>query len=431
MQNTLIIFSRYPVPGKVKTRLTEYLGPAGAAELQRFLTERTIRIALEARRKAAFNIEVHGAGGSRKKWRRWLGKYPLVFRKQVAGDLGLRMQKAIEIAFGQNSGPVVLVGSDIADLQPKHLETAFANLRSYHVVLGPSTDGGYFLVGLQRPKDIFSDIAWSRPNVLHQSLGKTARLGLSHALIKPATDIDTPDQVNALFPHMTAKPYLSVIIPAIDEQAEITATIENVRCADSEIIVADGGSRDRTRFLAAEAGAQVVDCRRGRARQMNMAAARARGRVLLFLHADTRLPPGFLDEIFETLMDPGVILGAFRFKTDFPSSFLMGFIEKAANLRSRFLQLPYGDQAFFMRRPDFFRLGGFPEVALAEDLSLARKATKAGRIGLAPSAAITSARRWQNLGLFRTTLINYLVAAACMAGVNPDRLAKLYYRGNK
>jgi len=420
---TLIIFGRYPVPGKVKTRLAGALGPAGAAELQRLLTERTIHVALQARRKTAFRIEVHGDGGTPDKWRRWLKRFPLVFRPQAEGDLGQRIRRAMETAWKQNRGPVVLAGTDAADLGPEQIVAAFRGLASAPVVLGPSTDGGYFLVGLAGPADIFSQIAWSTSEVLAQTTARLKKLGLSHILLAPATDVDTPDVARTMLPALAGRPYVSVVIPALNEEAVIEGAIESALCPDTEIIVADGGSRDRTAALALSRGAKVVSCPPGRAGQMNLAAAGARGQVLVFLHADTRLPPNFVQEVFEALMDPEVILGSFSFRTDLGGR-VMGIIEKAANMRSK-LGLPYGDQAFFLRRADFFRLGRFPEVGLAEDLLLARRAGAAGRLVHLEAAAVTSGRRWQTAGPGKTTLVNFLVAGACLAGVHPDRLAGL------
>jgi hypothetical protein len=147
--------------------------------------------------------------------------------------------------------------------------------------------------------------------------------------------------------------------------------------------------------------------------------------VLLFLHADTRLPKGYVTHIFDTLMDRRTIMGAFRFDTDLqtPGMRLIRFL---TNRRAAWLNLPYGDQGLFLRRRDFFKIGRFPAVAIAEDLYLARTAARHGRIALAPASVVTSARRWQRLGVLRTTLTNTIIAAGCLAGVSPNRLAPLY-----
>jgi hypothetical protein len=147
--------------------------------------------------------------------------------------------------------------------------------------------------------------------------------------------------------------------------------------------------------------------------------------VLLFLHADTRLPANYGDHVFETLMDRRTVLGAFRFATDVHTP-AMRTIAFFTNLRAGRLKLPYGDQGLFMRRADFYRFGGFPETPIAEDLYLVRKMARNGRIALAPVAAVTSGRRWRRLGPLRTTLVNTLIAVGCLAGIPPEWLSPLY-----
>jgi uncharacterized protein len=147
--------------------------------------------------------------------------------------------------------------------------------------------------------------------------------------------------------------------------------------------------------------------------------------VLLFLHADTLLPPDYPAQVFEALIPAGVAAGAFRFKTDW-NRWSMRLIEKIARIRSTLLQMPYGDQALFMPKTAFDNAGGFPHVPIAEDLFLVRRLGRRGRIAQARGFAVTSGRRWRTLGVWRTTLINYLVAGGCILGMDPRRLAPLY-----
>jgi uncharacterized protein len=153
----------------------------------------------------------------------------------------------------------------------------------------------------------------------------------------------------------------------------------------------------------------------GRAWQQNEGARHAGGRVLLFLHADTRLPDDFGAQVFELLMDPGTVLGAFQFKTDW-DHWAMRWIERAAYVRSAHLHRPYGDQGLFLRKTVFAKVGGFPLVPIAEDLYLVRRLARMGRIALAPGTAVTSGRRWRRVGIGRTTLINALIAGGCLLG---------------
>jgi len=221
---------------------------------------------------------------------------------------------------------------------------------------------------------------------------------------------------------------ISVIIPARNEEAALPATLAALTSeAVHEIIVADGGSSDRTATIASQAGATIVASPPGRGRQMNTGAATATGDILFFLHADTLAPPGFAAEIHRILADPAVVLGAFRLGI---AGHTPGYrvIETLANLRAH-LGLPYGDQGFFLRTPDFRAMGGFADLPLLEDVELVRRLWQRGKIRLAASAVRTSARRWQRLGILRTTLRNQLVLLGFLLGQPPDRLARWYRRG--
>jgi len=220
-----------------------------------------------------------------------------------------------------------------------------------------------------------------------------------------------------------------VVIPALDEAAAIGAVVARAAAGENvEILVVDGGSRDATAAAARGAGARVISSPAGRARQMNAGAAATRGGLLLFLHADTRLPPGWDRTVRRILAAAGVAAGAFRLGIDTQRP-AVRFIARVANLRSRVLQLPYGDQAIFLRRSLFDRLGGFADLPIMEDFDLVRRLRSTGRIVTAESAVVTSARRWRRLGVARTWLINQAVLAAFHAGLPPARIAAWYREG--
>lgn len=422
----LIVFGRYPVPGKVKTRLIPALGPAGAAELHRRLSEQALVTGFEYGRQAGAQIHFCYHGGDPARIDRWLPLPGLSHEPQVDGDLGERMAAAFKAAFRDGCERVVLVGTDLPSLTEAHLTAAFTALESHDVVLGPSSDGGYWLVGLKTDHDVFSGMTWGHSRVLEETLWKVRRLGLRHARLAVLSDLDTPADLEAHLPREAwPTPYLSVVVPTLNEAANLEATLASLARPDVEVIVADGGSRDATPALAAELGAHVISTPPGRAAQMNGAARLGQGAVLLFLHADTHLPEDYLAHIFEALMDPHLALGAFRFATDY-TGLGMGIITWATHLRSTFFKLPYGDQGLFMRPDTYAQLGGFPEVAIAEDLLLVRQARQLGKIEIVPATAVTSGRRWRRHGVWRTTLINYLIAGGCLAGVPPKYLAFLY-----
>ena len=426
VHDRLIIFGRYPVPGQTKTRLIPDLGPAGAADLQRRFTEKTL---ITVRKFAALhNISVEFCydGASERKMRRWFPGSYMIFSKQEPGDIGERMHATFLKAFQEGCRRVVLLGTDIPDLRSDYLEQTFHALTDYDLVLGPSTDGGYWLMGLNRPVDLFQGIKWGTDTVFDQTVVLAKGQGLESHRIEPLTDIDTIDDLKRLQSDWTGpKPYISIIIPALNEGPNIEEVIHWAWEKDVEIIVVDGGSTDDTVKRATDAGARTEVSSRGRALQQNRGAASAQGSVFLFLHADTRLPRGYVHHIFEILIDPKTALGAFRFKTDLDHPLLRA-VEFLTNMRSHFLKLPYGDQGLFLRKSLFESIGGFPEVAIAEDLFLVRLLSKHGRIRIAPAYAITSGRRWRATGLLRTTLINQVIMAGCYLGVSPRVLASLY-----
>jgi rSAM/selenodomain-associated transferase 2 len=231
---------------------------------------------------------------------------------------------------------------------------------------------------------------------------------------------------------------ISIIIPTLNEETqvgkwrELSLLMGGRSCdaeaaMDGEIIVVDGGSTDRTVSLARSQGFRVESSRPGRGAQLNHGARLAGGRVLLFLHADTELPADFAGPLLHCLNNSPAIAGAFSLTIQ-DAGLLLRLICLGANLRSRLLSLPYGDQAIFIRRDDFLRLGGFPEVPIMEDFIFIRRAGQEGRITTLPQKVATSARRWQRKGIIRTTLVNQLVILGFYARVSLRKLASLYRR---
>lgn len=224
---------------------------------------------------------------------------------------------------------------------------------------------------------------------------------------------------------------ISIIIPTRNEAAHIAATVERAKFgAVREIIVVDCGSVDGTVEIALRHGAQVIFSAPGRARQMNTGAAASQGEILLFLHADTLLPADFSEQIPAILHQDDVIAGAFSLAIDLPG---LGprLVATMTNFRSRIFQMPYGDQSFFVARKNFYDVGGFPEEPILEDVLLARRLKQKGRISIARSSVVTSGRRWRELGIMRTTLINRAIILGFLVGIPPQRLQGWYRIGKK
>jgi len=419
----LIIFTRYPEPGKSKTRLIPALGPQGAADLHQRMVEYTLFRAKRLITSSGVCLEIRFADCKEDCIRNWLGP-DMRCGPQGSGDIGQRMERAFGEAFQTGMERVMIVGTDIPGMTEDFVRKALAALTDSDVVLGPARDGGYYLIGLRRPTgQLFEGIPWGTDQVLEKTLNVARNLQLRVSLLDPLEDVDRPEDLPVWERFVKGKfPLISIITPALNEEENIAACLASTRNAPNvERIVVDGGSKDRTREIALACGAKVVSGATGRARQMNAGAESAAGDLLLFLHADTRLLEGFAETVRSTLTFPAIVAGAFEFRLDISSSGLR-FIERAANWRSRRLQLPYGDQAIFTRAPLFREVGGYRDMPIMEDFEFIQRLKKKGRIFTAPLPAITSARRWEKLGTWNATLMNYGIVIAYYLGISPARI---------
>lgn len=219
---------------------------------------------------------------------------------------------------------------------------------------------------------------------------------------------------------------ISVIIPVLNEEKTIAATLRALAVlASQEIIVVDGGSSDCTREICSSFGVKFLTSERGRGRQMNLGARQASGDVLLFLHADTRPPPTALVDIARALGDTRCVGG--RFDVDLEGSHpMLKVVGELINLRSRLTWVGTGDQAIFVRRRVFERIGGYPDIPLMEDIALCRALKRVGDVACLRSRVVTSARRWERDGLWRTILRMWTLKFLYLAGVPPARLKQFY-----
>lgn len=225
-------------------------------------------------------------------------------------------------------------------------------------------------------------------------------------------------------------PTFSVVVPTLNEEAWIADTLRAAARAfgpDAELVVVDGGSVDGTRERAAPLAA-VLRGPRGRGPQMNAGARAASGRILVFLHADTLLDPDAGRRIRECLQDARTVGGCCRFAVHPPPGPLSRFrlLEAGVNLRTRLFRTATGDQAIFVRREAFDRVGGVPDYPLFEDVAFVRRVRRLGRFRPLDVVARTSRRRWERGGFWRTVLLHWALRAAFWAGVSPDRLESWY-----
>ena len=224
MTETLIIFSRYPEAGKTKTRMIPALGAEGAAQLQRQMSEHTLKTARELRDNRNIAIEVHFAGGNEQLMRQWLGD-DVRFIPQVAGDLGYKMRSAFARAFESGSKRVVTIGIDCPDIDSEILTAGFDSLQQKDLVIGSAADGGYYLIGLTRsiPK-LFQNIDWGTEKVLKQTQAVIYQLSLKANYLKTLADVDRPEDL-AIWQKYSAEKYsaeiLAKVVPDSDSDRDL------------------------------------------------------------------------------------------------------------------------------------------------------------------------------------------------------------------
>lgn len=195
MTSKIIIFSRYPEPGKTKTRLIPALGPDGAAALYRRMAEHTVGIARDLAQARDVSLEVRYEGASEDLMNSWLGD-ELLYREQTGSDLGDRMWRAFQDAFDDGFSRVVIVGCDCPEMSVSILDTALDRLTNWDLVLGPANDGGYYLMGLRKPhRELFQNVAWGTDRVLDQTVGIARYLQLSVIFVSALDDVDRPQDL--------------------------------------------------------------------------------------------------------------------------------------------------------------------------------------------------------------------------------------------
>jgi rSAM/selenodomain-associated transferase 2 len=220
---------------------------------------------------------------------------------------------------------------------------------------------------------------------------------------------------------------ISIIVPILDEERTLAGLLDHLaqQPGPIEVVVVDGGSADGGRRIVLDhpLGARLLDARRGRASQMNAGARAAAGDLLLFLHADTRLPPAGLAQLRAAAVG-GALGGNFAIRWD--DGRVFGWLLRHVARIQRRLGVFYGDSGIWVRRDAFEALGSYPEIPIMEDYVLARRLARTGRSARLPVAVVSSARRWRRLGIPRTVASWVVIRWAFVAGVSPERLARLY-----
>lgn len=220
---------------------------------------------------------------------------------------------------------------------------------------------------------------------------------------------------------------LSIIVPVLNEVGEMPRLLEHLRhwqARGCEILVVDGGNHDGSKAAVRQAGFKLIESSSGRARQMNAGAARASGTCLLFLHADTRLPAD-ADHMICAALSGGHVWGRFDIRIDGRPPMLR-LVALLINWRSRLSGIATGDQAIFVRRKEFAQIGGFSELPLMEDIDLTRRLKSLSRPACLGARVVTSGRRWEANGVWRTILLMWRLRLAYWLGVPAETLARAY-----
>jgi rSAM/selenodomain-associated transferase 2/rSAM/selenodomain-associated transferase 1 len=434
-----MVLTRFPRLGEVKTRLV----PPLTAEAALALHDRLARHAVARARALAVTgearVEVRADAAYARAASEWLGVPGISYRYQGDGTLGDKLRRAFAEGFMRGDGKIVVIGADCPRLTPEHLRDALRRLDGADVVLGPAVDGGYYLIAIRREAqaaalaELFADIAWGTPTVLDSTIAACERAGLSFALLGELPDVDRPEDLadaetalaaaeRSITPGEDAR--VSVVIPVLNDAGFVGEAVDRALAGGAaEVIVVDGGSADGSREVAAAAGARVLESAPGRAAQLNAGAAAASGEVLLFVHADTLVPPHAARLAARALSQPGVVAGAFGFsvRTDSRHPQLLTF---AGRVRAQATGHPHGDQCLFVSAGVFREVGGYPEIATMEDWELVARLKRLGRVVMLPEVAVTSARTWDEFGLVWPTALNAAVIAGYRLGIDPDRLAE-------
>jgi rSAM/selenodomain-associated transferase 2/rSAM/selenodomain-associated transferase 1 len=428
MKPVIIVYAKAPIAGRVNTRLIPKVGPDGAAQLHQAFTADTLAMASSL--SEVFDVELH-TDVPTDAW-----SWPGVRRLQSSGDLGTRMYTSLRNALEEGRPFAIIVGSDSPTL-PADFLLEFLRLET-DVVLGPTKDGGFYAIGCRRVHpDMFASVSWSSAATRAETLYAFRQCDLTVAEGRNWFDVDEPEDLELLIEkgpkgqtlevlNQLRLPWLSVVIPTLNEASTIGRSLEAVSCLgpDVEAIVVDGESEDGTAWIAKEFGVTVLTTARGRGDQLRLGAEHARGEVLWFLHADTIPPLDARNSIRNALDEADVIGGNFDLLFDGGSRAARQLTWIYPHLRR--LGLCYGDSGVFVRRRIYAAVGGFRSYPIFEDLDLIKRIRRHGRFVHVDSQIVTSSRRFEgrNFGLVfaKWTAMQMLY----WAGVHPGVLGRWY-----
>ncbi len=430
VSKALIVFLRFPERGKVKTRLAEAVGAEESCRIYQRLCRRTLGIVADFKRlNRDLHVFLYFTPLGRLPQMQQTFPGPWRYVPQEGTHLGDRMEKAFGSVRDKGYRQTVLIGTDILDIERQDLEEAFAALERDNAVLGPSADGGYYLIGLTRPcHAVFDCDIWGTGDVYSRSSRILLESGFELQTTRERQDVDRPEDLRFLHANAFFKK-LSVIIPTLgspEQLSPLLVRLKSLLWPGDEIVVVKGS--DRVTEGARQVAPDVVyaSSARGRGLQLNCGVGFSSGEVLLFLHDDCYPPPAFPYSVRTILRTPGKSLGCFHLGFA-PTTPLLTLIAKWANLRTRLLRMPYGDQGMFCTRDMFENVGGFQKRYLMEDVDFAERCMKRGTLLMLPDAVLTSPGRYLKKGILRASLQNHRIMLLYRFGTEDEKLYSIYY----
>ncbi len=431
-KEAIILFTRIPVPGKTKTRLMPCYTPLECAKLHGYF----LKDIMEECQKLGKDIYIcYDPDGNVNVLKKLLGKEQNYFEQRGA-EIGSRMENALKEILAKGYEKCLLFGADVPELTAKQLQRGLQELDQSDVVLGPTTDGGYYLIGAKAViSEAFHGIEYGVDGVAVATKSKLEDAGYEVSYVDTLSDIDTPQDLleyrkrkpqNYTGRYLERTPKISVIIPIYNERTTIHKIQDELdKLKDCEIIFVDGGSTDGAPELL-DKKYRVVRSEKGRANQMNKGAQMSAGNVLFFLHCDSQLPKQPAEEIKQVMKTHtwgcfGIAFHSYRID--------LLVCRIVSNHRIKDRKVVFGDQGIFIERDLFFEIGMYPGIPIMEDyqFSLTLKERKE-KIGMTKHRIYTSPRRFEG-GLVNRVRIMWKMnrlRAMYREGVDINHIAQLY-----
>lgn len=444
----LAVYVKNPDRGGVKSRIAAGLSTHYAQAFYQHALA-CLQEDLQVLARMGFTVFICPADPIDANWAQQQWQTPFVLPQIQKDNLGQRLQQTVSHLRKAGFNQICIIGSDAPTLPITHILSCQQQLESHDVVLGPASDGGIYLLGTKVELPDLTTIPWSSHLVFNDLKALLEQQALRVAVGPSWYDVDTIADFKQLKNDLEATtnarkklhhwlqqlPRVSIVIPVINEGKHIKSRIEQLQKLhpSPEIIIVDGGSKDNTWHACDIAGTKRLQIKKAnRAQQMNHGAALATGNILLFLHADCHLSQTAFTAMIDLLADPKIDGGCFRYHlADTEKNWRYRWINFGVWLRGKFFKLPYGDQGYFVRKNIFNTIGPFKIIPLLEDVEWFTRLKKSNNIVILKEKLITSARRIQQRGWIRSSLINNLIVLLYACGVQPKYLARLYYGKNK